>query len=1155
MSAVDGPYSATCNSQPLTFIESDFVGAENTQATEFNYDLTFPNDNNTFQTQQHSQQLSSQLDNIDGSQITNGLDNDVNQVVRDLNTLNFEEDEEELYNVIDLPDHACAYCGIHDPASVLMCNVYKKWFCNGRGNTSGSHIVNHLVRAKCKEVTLHKDGPLGETILECYNCGCRNVFLLGYIPAKADSVVVLLCRQPCASQTSLKDLNWDPSEWKPLIEDRCFLSWLVKVPSEQEQFRARQVTAQQINKLEELWKETPEAKFEDLERPGIDEEPNQVLLRYEDAYQYQNIFGPLVKMEADDDRKLKESQTQGDIEVRWDLGLNKKRLAYFSLPKANEEMRLMPGDELRLRYIGEGHKPWSGVGHVIKVPNSKFFDYGEEVGIELKIGTGAPIEHKKDFIVEFVWKSTSFDRMQSALKTFAIDEQSVSGYVYHKLLGHEVEDMVMKVSLPKRFSVPGLPELNHSQVYAVKTVLQRHLSLIQGPPGTGKTVTSATIVYHLAKQNHGQVLVCAPSNIAVDQLTEKIHRTGLKVVRLCAKSREAIDSPVSFLALHNQIRNLDTEPELKKLQQLKDETGELSSTDEKRYRMLKRKCESELLRNSDVICCTCVGAGDPRLSKFQFKSILIDESTQATEPECMVPVILGAKQLILVGDHCQLGPVVMCKKAAHAGLSQSLFERLVVLGIRPIRLQVQYRMHPALSAFPSNIFYDGSLQNGVTAAERSIANLDFPWPQPEKPMFFYCSLGQEEISSSGTSYLNRTEASMVEKIATKFLKAGLKPLQIGIITPYEGQRAYLVQYMQYSGSLHQKFYQEIEVASVDAFQGREKDIIILSCVRANEHQGIGFLNDPRRLNVALTRARYGVIVVGNPKVLSKQLLWNHLLTYYKEQKVLVEGPLNNLKESMIQFSKPKKLTNNLNPGARFMNTTMFSAREAIVPGSIYDRTKLQATGPYTYQHNPEFMRTHDPLSYIDPRSRAFNGINAPIPVPMLMPAAPPPQSNFFNPNGQMMMGNNGGMNKGKKFNNNMKKSNQRAPRFQQNQSQLSQVGSSQSQQFFKNGATQNTQNSQDISQNFSQNLLTQGPLSQGFLSQAGLSQNGLSQTEFSQDSYLEHYQSQAEGLLSQDSTYQADSSYFAHSQTGVMSSQGGGFINSNIGSGGQMSQF
>lgn len=103
--------------------------------------------------------------------------------------------------------------------------------------------------------------------------------------------------------------------------------------------------------------------------------------------------------------------------------------------------------------------------------------------------------------------------------------------------------------------------------------------------------------------------------------------------------------------------------------------------------------------------------------RMQFRAVLIDESTQATEPECMIPVVLGCRQLVLVGDHCQLGPVVMCKKAARAGLSQSLFERLVVLGLRPIRLQVQYRMHPSLSAFPSNIFYEGSLQNGVTAGQ------------------------------------------------------------------------------------------------------------------------------------------------------------------------------------------------------------------------------------------------------------------------------------------------------------------------------------------------------------------------------------------------------------------------------------------------------
>lgn len=133
-------------------------------------------------------------------------------------------------------------------------------------------------------------------------------------------------------------------------------------------------------------------------------------------------------------------------------------------------------------------------------------------------------------------------------------------------------------------------------------------------------------------------------------------------------------------------------------------------------------------------------------------------------------------------------------------------------------------------------------------------------------MFFYVSMGLEEFAASGTSYLNRTEASHVERLVTTWLKAGAVPEQIGVITPYEGQRAYIVSQMVRSGSLRPKLYEEIEVASVDSFQGREKDFIILSCVRSNDHQGIGFLNDPRRLNVALTRAKYGVVILGNPKV-------------------------------------------------------------------------------------------------------------------------------------------------------------------------------------------------------------------------------------------------------------------------------------------------
>lgn len=1080
-------------------------------------------------------------------------DQDITGINQAFSELNFEDDDDDDENDADgnedgsvfsltkeLPPHACKYCGIHDPNTVVQCNICKKWFCNGRGNTSGSHIINHLVRSKHKEVLLHKDGNLGDTSLECYSCGCRNVFVLGFIPAKADSVVVLLCRQPCASQSSLKDMNWDPDQWKPLISDRMFLSWLVKIPSDEEQLRARQITAQQINKLEELWKEgITDATFLDLEKPGVDEELQQVLVRYEDGYQYRSIFTPLVHLEAEYNKKLKESQTQENIDVRWDVGLNQKIIAYFKIAKSDSDLRLMHGDELKLRYC-DPIKSWSGIGHVTKIPDN----YSDEVAIELKNNHNVPTRYTSNFAVDFVWKSTSFDRMKFALHKFAIDEVSVNSYIYHKLLGHNNEDKQQKSTSIKLFVSPKLPELNKSQTFAVKQAVQKSLTLIQGPPGTGKTVTSASIVYHFVKSNLAPVLVCAPSNIAVDQLTEKIHMTGLKVVRVCAKSREAISSPVSYLALHNQIRSMKGHSEFKKLQQLKDETGELSSADEKRYRLLKHACEKELLQSADVICCTCVGAGDRRLKGLRFHSMLIDESMQATEPECMVPVVLGAKQLVLVGDHCQLGPVVMCKKAAKAGLSSSLFERLVAVGIRPIRLEVQYRMHPALSEFPSNLFYEGSLQNGVDGSERTLKNIEFPWPIPDKPMFFYCCLGHEEIAGSGTSYLNRTEASYVEKIVTKFLKAGLKTEQLGVITPYEGQRSFLVQCMQHNGSLHSKLYQEIEVASVDAFQGREKDIIIFSCVRSNGHLGIGFLNDPRRLNVALTRARYGIIIVGNPKVLSKQPIWNYLLSFYKESKVLVEGPLNNLKESLMQFSKPKKMVNPINLRSQFAQNSninkdpnapsqqdqwskiaslQFQNRMPMPPAFNQPFSQQQQQQQQQPQYPPMYRPTqHDQLSYIT-NNRAHANMQAisnfPVPIGLLFQM--PQNQNYF------------GQNQNPRHHMNQRQTKQHPKRvFNSNNSN-------------NNRNDRNSQESSQTSIGLSQNFLTQqgpfssssqmyslNPYSQNF--SQSLSQN-LSQ-DLSQDACNFEDRSQMDGFLSQES-YQDRHNLYLSSQSGLGGTQ------------------
>jgi regulator of nonsense transcripts 1 len=702
---------------------------------------------------------------------------------------------------------------------------------------------------------------------------------------------------------ALKDMDWDLNQWMPLIEDRAFLPWLVKVPSEKDQLCARQITTAQINKLEELWRDDPNANLYDLEQPGIDDEAQPVLLRYEDGYIFQNILAPLVKLEAEFDRRIKENQKKEDISIRWEKSLSNKRVAIFLFGLREEsDLRLVVGDELLLKLdagsIRLNGGEWQGVGHVMWIEEG-------EVALEM-VSNNAPIQLTDGYTAEYVWKSVSYDRMQTALKTFAIDDTSVSGFLYHKLLGGDVGEQTLKTVVPPRLSVPGLPELNHSQLSAVRSVLQKPLSLIQGPPGTGKTVTSASLVYHLAKQNMGQVLVCAPSNVAVDQLTEKIHKSGLRVVRIAAKSRESTMSSVDHLTLHTMVRNLDpiAYAELRKFQLLKDELGDLTAADAKRFRQLRSQAEREILQAADVICTTCVGAGDPRLSNFRFRQLLIDESTQAMEAECFIPIVMGVKQLVLVGDHCQLGPVVMCKKAAKAGLTQSLFERLVLLGVRPIRLEVQYRMHPSLSEFPSNMFYEGTLQNGVDEAQRILPGLDFPWPNPAKPMLFLISNGNEEMGSSGTSFLNRTEAGSVEKICTMMLKNGITGDAIGVVTPYEGQRAYVVNHMSRSGSLRSDLYKDIEVASVDSFQGREKDFIILSCVRSNEQQGIGFLRDPRRLNVALTRAKYGVIIIGNARLLGKNPLWNTLLMHFQERDCLVEGSLNNLQPSRISLPRP-----------------------------------------------------------------------------------------------------------------------------------------------------------------------------------------------------------------------------------------------------------
>lgn len=221
-------------------------------------------------------------------------------------TESYEEEEEPMPLI--MPEHACVYCNIFNPLSVAKCVKCSKWFCNGQKGTISGHLINHLIKSGHKEVALHPDSPVGDAILECYNCGCKNIFLLGYIQSKEDDVIVLLCRQPCAFNAP-KESDWNVESWTPLIGDRRLVSWLCQYPTHAQESRARKITYDQINKLETAWKSgMTSATLGDIDRKEQEDTFEPTRLSYTDPFEFKSIMIPLITAEAKVERDLKEAQ-------------------------------------------------------------------------------------------------------------------------------------------------------------------------------------------------------------------------------------------------------------------------------------------------------------------------------------------------------------------------------------------------------------------------------------------------------------------------------------------------------------------------------------------------------------------------------------------------------------------------------------------------------------------------------------------------------------------------------------------------------------------------------------------------------------------------------------------------------------------------------
>lgn len=460
-----------------------------------------------------------------------------------------------------------------------------------------------------------------------------------------------------------------------------------------------------------------------------------------------------------------------------------------------------------------------------------------------------------------------------------------------------LRDVLLDNAKPSFRSLPRLsfPWLNRSQEDAIQKVVEaQEVSIIHGPPGTGKTTTLVEAIIETL-QRETQVLVCAPSNAAVDWISTQLMRRGVGVLRVgnpLRMSDETLECSYE--------RRYAAHPDYHELWNIRRTLREGGIGPEKARKMRERQNELELKINNDifnearVVSCTLVGSAYRIMDRRRFSTLFIDEAAQALEPACWA-AILRADRVVMGGDHQQLPPTVKSLDAARGGLADTLMQKVVGLHPQCVSLlTVQYRMNEAIMAFSSRWFYHGQLKAAPEAAQRLVSPLDTPltWIDTSG------SSGNSGISgASGTagtteartrtgSLTNSQEARLVIHTLRDYIdmvspgRVESERVDFGIITPYRGQ-ARLIRRLLKMQHYFRKLRRHITVGTVDGFQGQERDVIVISLVRSNADGQIGFLRDLRRMNVAMTRARMKLIIVGNAETLSHHRFYRELIEHVR----------------------------------------------------------------------------------------------------------------------------------------------------------------------------------------------------------------------------------------------------------------------------------
>lgn len=495
--------------------------------------------------------------------------------------------------------------------------------------------------------------------------------------------------------------------------------------------------------------------------------------------------------------------------------------------------------------------------------------------------------------VELLFDDKSYDEMQDALKLASTLSEKGQNRLVAILTGQ-----ASPTFHPDRPPLP-IPQLNESQQRAVTKIrAANELAIVHGPPGTGKTTTLVQAIKALVKQDHQQILVVAPSNTAVDLLSEKLHEQGLNVLRVGNPAR--VSERLMALTLDQKMAD---HPQMKDAKKLKKQASEFKNMAHKykrnfgkaerdqrkalfdeAHRIMKEVTDIEqyvvddLVAKAQVITATLVGSNQYMIRALRFHTVVIDEAGQALEPACWIP-ILKAQKVVFAGDHCQLPPTIKSTEAARKGLNTTLLEKCVALHPEAVSLlEEQYRMHEHIMGYSSQVFYANQVKAHPSVATHALFEGD-------TALQFIDTAGcgfDEKIE--GTSSTNPEEAALLMKHLTE-LVAELGPHYgppnfptIAIISPYKQQLAVLNEQLLHTPEL-QPYLPKISVNTIDSFQGQERDIVYISMTRSNAAGDIGFLSDIRRMNVAMTRARKKLIIVGDSATLAGLPFYADFITY------------------------------------------------------------------------------------------------------------------------------------------------------------------------------------------------------------------------------------------------------------------------------------